>query len=91
MSDYQVPLNTLYARFDAIAKGRTPGDGRVAHEAVLDRLAANRRVAEARGWTSCALERLGEIGQLRLWGIPPSRRDRELVPDWPPQEQSTSR
>jgi hypothetical protein len=82
-SDYQVPLETLYARFDAIAKGRERGDGRAAHEAVLDRLAANRRVAEAAGWTACALERAGGGGRLRLWGVAPSGEDREVVPDWP--------
>lgn len=86
MSHYLVPLDTLYDRFDALATGRAQGDGWAAHVAVLDRLAANRRVAETGGWTSCALERLGGSGRLRLWGIPPSGQDRELVPDWLPQE-----
>jgi hypothetical protein len=29
-----------------------------------------------------ALERRGGGGRLDLWGVPPSGRDRELVPDW---------
>ena len=83
MSDDRIPLDTLYARFEAIRDGRASGGGWRAHVAVLDRLAANRRAAEAKGWTSCALERQGN-GPFRLWGIPPSGHQRELVPDWPP-------
>ena len=86
MSDYMIPLDTLYARFDAIAEGRRLGDDRAAHQAVLHRLAANRRTAEAYGWTSCALERAGGMGRLLLWGVPPSGQDRELIPDWAPQQ-----
>src|SRR5688572_19616936 len=73
MTNYLVPRETLYARFDEIAKGRAQGDSWAAHEAVLDRLAMNRREAEANGWTECALERVGGSGRLRLWGIRPSR------------------
>jgi hypothetical protein len=83
MSDDQTALDTLYARLEAIRDGRATGDGWRAHAAVLDRLAATRRAAEAHGWTSCALERQGS-GPFRLWGIPPSGPDRELVPDWTP-------
>lgn len=82
MSDHVVSLDTLYARFDAIAGGSTGGDSRLAHRAVLDRLATDRQIAEARGWTSCALERIGGTGRLRLWGVPPSGSRREVVPDW---------
>ena len=83
MIDRLVSLDTLYARFDAAAEGRTRADGWNAHEAVLDRLAANQRTAETNGWTSCALERLGGIGRLRAWGVPPTSSERHLIPDWP--------
>lgn len=71
MSDHVVSRETLYARFDSFAEGRAHGDARRAHEALLDRLAANQRVAEAFGWTSCALERVGRMGRLSVWGVPP--------------------
>ncbi|HEX5436632.1 MAG TPA: hypothetical protein VFW98_05715 [Gemmatimonadaceae bacterium] len=84
MTDRLIPLDTLYARFDAFAEGRAQGKGCwAAHEAVLDRLAANQRVAEAHGWTSCALECAGGTGQLRAWGVPPTEYQRRLLPDWP--------
>ena len=84
MTDRSVPLDTLYAQFDAYAEGRTHGKGGwAAHEAVLDRLAANQRAAEAHGWTSCALERSGGMGTLRAWGVPPAEFQRHLIPDWP--------
>jgi hypothetical protein len=84
MLDRLVPLETLYARFAAFAEGRAQGAGCWdAHEAVLDRLAANQRVAETYGWTACALERAGGTGQLRAWGVPPGERQRCLLPDWP--------
>jgi hypothetical protein len=87
MTDHLVSLDTLYDRFDAIARRGTPGNSTSAHEAVQDRLAANRTVAEANGWTSLALERSGGVGPLRLWGVPPSRVDREVVPDWMPRDE----
>lgn len=80
-------LTTLHARFDALAEGRSVGDSSAAHQAVLDRLAANWRLAEAAGWTDHALERLGGTGRLNLWGAPPSGQRRELVPDWLPAQQ----
>ena len=84
MTDHVVTLATLYARFDAYAEGRARGKGcQEAHEAVLDRLADNQRVAEAYGWTSCALERTGGMGRLRAWGVPPAERQRHPIPDWP--------
>ncbi|MDF1506419.1 hypothetical protein, partial [Roseisolibacter sp. H3M3-2] len=47
-------------------------DGRWdADDAVLDRLAALRRDAEAAGWTSLALERDGPGEHFRLFGVPP--------------------
>ena len=84
MKDYQVPLATLYARFDDYAEGRAFGPGGwAAHEAVLDRLATNERVAAAYGWTSIALERAGHMGRLEAWGVPPSESQRHPIPDWP--------
>jgi hypothetical protein len=80
MSDHLISLNELYSRFDAIAKGSVTGDSRAAHVAILDRLAANRLVAETDGWTSCALERPGG-GRLRLLGLPPGGTCRAVVPD----------
>ena len=56
---------------------------RAAHEAVLVRLTNNQRVAEAYGWTSCALERAGGTGPLRAWGVPPAEGLRQPIPDWP--------
>jgi hypothetical protein len=82
MMDDRIALETLYRRLAAIRDGRASGDGWGAHAAVLDRLAANQRAAEAQGWTSCAVERQGN-GPFRLWGVPPSGHHRELVPDWP--------
>jgi hypothetical protein len=87
MSNHLVGLETLYARFDAIARRGAPGNSQTAHEALQDRLAANRAVAETNGWTSFSLERSGGLGPLRLWGVPPSREDREVVPDWVQHEQ----
>jgi len=85
MSDYPGPLERLYARHTLIATGRAEGDSRLVHLAIIDRLAANRRIAEAEGWTALALERLGGMGDLRLWGLAPSAERREVVPDWAPR------
>lgn len=81
--DY-LPLRTLYARFDAIAEGRSPGHSPSAHQAVLDRLAANQRVAEGFGWTECTLERVGGRGRLIARGVRASGGSREVIPDWVP-------
>lgn len=80
--DHVVSLETLYDRFDAIARRGAPGNSTAAHEALQDRLAANRTVAESVGWTAFSLERSGGVGPLRLWGVPPDREDNEVVPDW---------
>lgn len=85
MVDILGPLDTLYARHDSMAEGRAPGDSTRVHHAILDRLAANRLVAEAHGWTSCALERVAGMGRLRLWGVPPTGEARNVVPDWAPR------
>ncbi len=87
MSDHVVSREVLYARFAAFAKGRAVGDSRAAHEALLDRLSANQRAAEAFGWTSCALERAGGMGRLSVWGMPPGDAQRHLIPDWRPASQ----
>ncbi|HEX5580014.1 MAG TPA: hypothetical protein VFX39_00460 [Gemmatimonadaceae bacterium] len=84
MRDHIVSRDTLYARLDALAYGRTHGDSWAAHAALLDRLAANRRAAEAQGWTSCALERIGGFGRLTAWGVPPGDVERHPIPDWLP-------
>ena len=76
-----LPLARLYARFDAIAKGRVHGDSSAAHRSVIGRFAANQRLAEALGWTAFVLERRGESGRLELHGSPPGSHDHEIVPD----------
>jgi len=82
MTNDEDPLSMLYAQCDAASRVRG-GDGEwQAHAAVLDRLAESRRIAEAAGWTSCAIERDGDAGRFELFGIPPSSRLRMIVPDW---------
>ena len=76
-----LPLERLYARFDAIARGRAPGNSSAAHQSVLERLASNQQRAEALGWSEFVLERLGGSGRLVLRGTPPIGPGRELVPD----------
>lgn len=82
MSDHPSVLNALHQRFDAIVISRAGAGGSwAAHVAILDRLASNRRQAEAAGWSSCALERDGGMGRLRMFGIPPGEALRSEVPD----------
>jgi hypothetical protein len=76
-----LPLERLYARFDAIARGRAPGNSSATHQSVLERLASNQQRAEALGWSEFVLERVGGSGRLVLRGNPPIGPDRELVPD----------
>ena len=85
MSQHLVSLQTLYTRFDSIARRGAPGDSEAAHDAVQDRLAVNRAVAASNGWTAFSLERSGGLGPLRLWGVPPSSEGPEVVPDWVPR------
>jgi hypothetical protein len=80
--DHDVTLEMLYARCEAARHAHPDDDAWLAHAAVLDRLAANRRIAEAAGWTSCALEREGDAGRFRLIGVPPGTGMRTEVPDW---------
>jgi hypothetical protein len=81
-----LPLKRLYARFDAIARGRAPGNSSPADESVIERLAANQRLAEALGWSEFVLEHAGGTGRLELRGIPAPGHDRELVPDAIPSD-----
>ena len=75
-------LDSLQDKVDARADSRMPSDRWAAHEAVLDRLAANVRVAQMRGWTSCAIERLDGATHFSAWGLPPNERERHPIPDW---------
>lgn len=85
MSEYPGPLDQLDARHTLIATGRADGDSRAVHLAMLERLAANRQIAESRGWTALALERVAGMGRLHLWGVAPAGERREVVPDWAPR------
>lgn len=76
-----LPLDRLYARFDAIARGRAHGDSSAAHRSVIERLQSNQRRAEALGWTAFVLERAGGSGRLELRATPPGGDDPEVVPD----------
>ena len=76
-----LPLERLYARFDAIARGRAPGNSSAAHQSVLERLGSNQQRAEALGWSEFVLERAGGSGRLVLRGTPPIGPDRALVRD----------
>ena len=76
-----LPLERLYARFDAIARGRAHGDSSAAHRSVMERLRSNQHRAAALGWTAFVLERAGGTGRLALRGTPPGGSSPELVPD----------
>ena len=82
MTEPLEPLESLHAKGDARANSRVSSDGWAAHEAVLDRLAANIRVAETYGWTSCAIERIDGATRFSAWGIPPGESERHPIPDW---------
>lgn len=82
MMDPVESLHSLQERVDARADSRMPSDRWAAHEAVLDRLAANVRMAQMRGWTSCAIERLEGATHFSAWGLPPDACERHPIPDW---------
>ena len=82
MMDRLESLRSLQERVDARADSRVRSDGWAAHEAVLDRLAANVRVAQTRGWTSCAIERVDGAKRFSAWGVPPDQHERHPIPDW---------
>lgn len=75
-------LDALRQRVDARAECRVASDRWAAHEAVLDRLAANIRVAQMHGWTSCAIERMEGARHFSAWGVPGGEFVRHPVPDW---------
>jgi hypothetical protein len=75
-------LETLYVRRETLPNGGSHGSGWSAHAAILDRLAANQRVALSLGWTSCAIERPSRSGRFEAWGIPPHDDHRHRIPDW---------
>jgi hypothetical protein len=75
-------LDDLRADADALADAEDRNGTRwAAHAALLDRLAALRRDAEASGWTSLAIERDGETARFRLFGASPGEALRTEVPD----------
>ena len=76
------PLEDLYRRGESQTNGGSHGAGWSAHAAILDRLAANLRVAQSMGWTSCAIEREGGDGRFQASGVPPGDTRRHLIPDW---------
>jgi hypothetical protein len=76
MSNPLEPLQALQAKVEARADTRVPSERWAAHEAVLDRLAANVRLAESRGWTSCAIERVDKAAHFNAWGLPPGDCER---------------
>ena len=76
------PLESLQARVEARTDSRVSSDGWAAHDAVLSRLTANIRVAEANGWVSCAIERVEDVPGFSGWGIPPGGSERRPIPDW---------
>ena len=75
-------LERLYVRRESLVNGDSHGAGWSAHAAILDRLAANPRVARSVGWTSCAIERMDGAGRFRAWGVPPGASKRRQIPDW---------
>lgn len=82
MTDPLESLESLQGRFDARAEAGASSDAWGAHAAVLDRLAANVRVAESYGWTSCAIERVDGATHFSAWGVPPGECERHPIPDW---------
>ena len=88
MTDDLESLHSLHERVDARADSRVASDRWAAHEAVLDRLAANIRVAQMHGWTSCAIERIDGARRFTAWGVPPGEGDRHPVPDWTAEPSS---
>jgi hypothetical protein len=82
VTDPLEPLESLQDRFDSRAETGASSDAWEAHAAVLDRLAANVRVAESYGWTSCAIERVDGATHFNAWGVPPGACQRHPIPDW---------
>ena len=76
-----LPLQRLYARFDAIARGRAFGNSSAAHRSVIARLASNQRRTASLGRSDFVLERAGTTGRLELRGVAAPGEDHQLVPD----------
>jgi hypothetical protein len=89
MTDPLESLDGLQAKLGARADSRVSSDAWVAYAAVLDRLAANVRVAETNGWTSCAIERVDGATQFSAWGVPPGGCQRHPIPDWSTEPEGT--
>ena len=83
-----LPLQRLYARFDAIARGRSIGDSTAAHRSIIARLASNQQRAESLGWSEFILERAGSTGRLELRGVRAPGHEHELVPDAIPYDDA---
>jgi hypothetical protein len=81
-----LPLERLYARFDAMSDGMVIGAIATVHQSVMQHHAANQRRAAAHGWTGFVLERRGGSGRLELLGLAAPGRDLELVPDQLPYD-----
>jgi|SRR5689334_8645934 hypothetical protein len=75
-------LESLHARSRARVASRVSCDGWSAHGAVLDRLAANVRVARSYGWTSCVIARSDASARFGASGVPPGEESRHPIPDW---------
>ena len=82
MIDVLQSLESLQTRVDARRESGVSSDAWAAHAAVLDRLAANVRVARSSAWTSCAIERVDGATQFSAWGVPPGDCERHPIPDW---------
>ena len=82
VTDAVESLDSLQAEVVARARSSFRWDRWAAHEALLDRLAANVRLARMRLWTSCAIERLDGALHFSAWGLPPGSRQRHPIPDW---------
>jgi len=85
------PLASLQARVDTQGGSRASSDGWAAHQAVLDRLAANVRMAERNGWTSCAIERVDGAIPFSAWGVPRGDCQRHPIPDWSTEPERDER
>ena len=85
------PLQSLESLHTQVAARRESGvssDAWAAHAAVLDRLAANVRVARSSAWTSCAIERVDNAAHFNAWGVPPGDCERHPIPDWSTESES---
>jgi hypothetical protein len=76
------PLEVLQTQAGARPERTVSADAWAAHEAVLDRLAMNVRVAQSYGWTSCAIERVDGATRFSAWGVPRGDCERHPIPDW---------